>query len=146
MIFSNTNKRKILVFTILLLLFFFIFFKILNSNQLIKLTSPSCSSNSDCFLIAKPESDNHCCTTCQETTVNKATKEEFETWWLNNCNGVECPCLDCYTEEVSMPKCINGICRIEKVTRENFADYCSRCRRENPSCFSCCDTGSLICP
>jgi len=77
----------------------------------------SCSSNDDCVIVAPLDPSNPCCETCSAEAISKQAEIKRSEWHAKNCEGIECPYYDCYSEKLPKPRCINNQCEIQWVER-----------------------------
>lgn len=82
-----------------------------------EINDKSCSSDSDCVIVATLDPSNHCCATCGEEAISKQAEMKRNEWYAENCKSAECPVYDCYSEKLAKPRCVNNQCEIEWVER-----------------------------
>ena len=87
------------------------------SQQLRVHNETACTTDSDCVIAPKRNTNNLCCATCGGEAINNDAQKARNVWWTENCTTEECPVFDCYEEKLPIPRCIDNQCVIEWTAR-----------------------------
>lgn len=113
---SQTMKRKfIIMFSTILTILFIGIVAIKYWDG--KMIGVSCKKDDECIIVSKYER-NSCCNTCGVDVLNRITVETREKWRVQNCQSIQCPIYDCYTEKIPQAVCVRGVCKIDWLSRK----------------------------